>query len=261
MNYDISADLVAPLTMASSLASRIRLDIIRGEFPPGSKLRTQALADRYGVSLIPMREALSRLASSGFVRAEDQRGFRVAETSTSELADITNTRLLIEKEALRRSIEFGDLTWETNLIAAHHRLTQLRMRDAAAPGISLAWDEAHGAFHAALLAACGSKCLMSLAIELRDQTSRYRHLSVQADQTTFAGDDQAKRRNVEAEHLAILNAARNRDFELAARLLEEHLRKTTALVLQFSGEPTEEKGKPSPVARRSKSTRFNSRNK
>ncbi len=207
------------------------MDIIHGVFAPGSKLRTQELADRYGVSLIPMREALSRLASSGFVRAEEQRGFRVSETSASELTDITNTRILIEKEALRRSIKLGDLTWESNLIAAHHRLSQLQMQDASVPGVRQEWDDAHGAFHAALLAACDSKWLQSLAVELRDQTSRYRHLSVQTTQAGNSSGRKSARRDVAIEHREILDAALDRNIELANQLLEKHLRLTTDLVL------------------------------
>jgi GntR family transcriptional regulator, carbon starvation induced regulator len=224
----------APTTKASSLASRIRADIIRGVFAPGSKLRTQELADRYDVSLIPMREALSRLANSGFVRAEDQRGFRVAETSPSELTDITSTRLLIEKDALRRSIALGDLAWESNLVATHHRLSQLKMQDTSAPGVARAWDEAHGAFHAALLAACGSKWLQTLALDLREQTSRYRHLSVQAEHVAPAvrrGHHKTPLRDVAAEHLSLMKAALERNGDLATQLLEQHLQKTTDLVL------------------------------
>ena len=57
-----------------------------------------------------MREALSRLATSGFVVAEDQRGFRVADVSAAELTDITDTRIHVECEALRRAIAQGGLT-------------------------------------------------------------------------------------------------------------------------------------------------------
>ena len=80
-------------TAASALANDIRADIISGHLPPGGRLRIKELCERYGSGAIPLREALSRLATSGFVVAEDQRGFRVADVSAAELTDITDTRI------------------------------------------------------------------------------------------------------------------------------------------------------------------------
>ena len=218
-------------TMASTLASRVRNDVIHGLLRPGTKLRAQELAERYGVSAIPMREALCRLASSGFVRAEDQKGFRVAEVSAAELEDITSTRLFIESEALRRSLRCGDLSWETNLIGAHHRMSRTSMQSAAQAGVTPEWEEAHAAFHAALLAACDSQWLLNLAEVLRDQTARYRHLSVQAENEQGSLSDPPDARDVAAEHKAILDAALERNADRAIELLTEHFHRTTALVI------------------------------
>ena len=218
-------------TLSSTLAAQIRADIIQGLLPPGSKLRTKELSERYGTSLIPMREALSRLASSGFVQAEDQRGFRVAEVSANELADITRTRLFIEQEALRRSLENGDLAWEASLIAAHHRLSRLPMQLPNAPGIAPDWEEAHTAFHRTLLSACDSQWLLNLAEMLRDQSARYRHLSVQHPPSASTDHAQSSR-DVAGEHQALLDAALRHDVNLATTLLAQHFQTTSDLVLQ-----------------------------
>lgn len=221
-------------TLASSLALKIQTDIIDGTLRPGERLRTSALSKRYNASLVPIREALSRLASTGFVLAEDQRGFRVAEVSEDELLDITNTRIIIESEALRRSIAKGDLTWESNLLAAHHRLKRIKMTCSAHPGLDPDWEGAHARFHDALLAGCDSKCLLSISATLRDQTARYRHLSVQA--TDGHSQDSAghalNQRDVMAEHEALLQAALDRNAELSVDLLGRHFRKTTELVMK-----------------------------
>lgn len=219
-------------TLGSSLASKLRADIIKGVLAPGSKLRTKELCERYGTSLIPMREALSRLASSGFVEAEDQRGFKVAKISAADLADITCTRLFIEKEALRRSMAAGDLAWESQLIAAHHRLSRLPMQLFDQPGIAPEWEDAHTVFHQALLSACDSQWLLNVAGMLRDQTARYRHLSLQAQISATSGKGKhANSRDVAAEHQALLDAALKRDTELATKLLEQHFQATSDLVL------------------------------
>jgi DNA-binding GntR family transcriptional regulator len=219
-------------TLASDLASRVRSEVIHGVLPPGSKLRTQELAARYGVSLIPMREALSRLASSGFVRAEDQRGFRVTEVSAAELKDITRTRVFVEREALRLSLECGDLGWESDLIAAHHRMNRTPVRAESQPGDSPQWEEAHDEFHRALIAGCDSKWLLSVASMLREQTARYRHLASRARELSKSPRSVAVLRDVTAEHAAILQAALQRDSARAMELLERHLQTTAESVLE-----------------------------
>lgn len=219
-------------TLSSSLASQIRTDIIKGILAPGSKLRTKELCERYGTSLIPMREALSRLASSGFVQVEDQRGFRVAKVSAADLADITCTRLFIEKEALRRSIEKGDLGWESRLIAAHHQLSRLPMLLPNEPDIAPDWEAAHAAFHQALLSACDSQWLLNLAGVLRDQTARYRYLSVQVPPNSKPFKSKhSSQRDVAAEHRGLLDAALKRDVTLATQLLEKHFQATSELAM------------------------------
>jgi len=218
-------------TLTSSVVARLRADIINGVLPPGSKLRTRELCDRYEISLVPMREALSRLVSGGFVQVEDQRGFRVADVSADDLNDITNVRLHVEKEALRLSIEKGGLAWESNLVAAHHHLSRLPMEMPGAQGVNPEWEQAHTAFHQALLAACNSRLLLQLAEQLREQTSRYRHLSIRA--APPAQNNGWLKRDVAAEHEALLNAAVKKDIALANELLEKHFRNTSNLVLKL----------------------------
>jgi DNA-binding GntR family transcriptional regulator len=209
-------------TMASILADAIRDDIISGALPPESKLRLKELAERYDAGVIPLREALSRLAMTGFVRAEDQRGFRVTGISRDELADITQTRKRIETDALANAIVNGDVEWEGRVLLTFHRLSKHSMTGAGQV-INREWEEAHDAFHDALLSGCTSKWLIHFARILRDQTSRYRHLSVRTD----CGE----KRDVETEHKALVDAVLARDSATACRLLSEHFDTTTRLVL------------------------------
>ena len=223
--------------MASTLAMGIRSDIISGTWPPGTKLRIKELCERYGAGAIPMREALSRLATSGFVIAEDQRGFRVSGVSAEELTDITETRVHVECEALRQSVRNGGLDWEEKLIGAHYRLTRLPMVTSGVSGLDPEWECAHVAFHAALLSGCTSKWLKSLSDLLRDQTARYRNLSVMAQPKVSKGSKarrQASSRDVAAEHQQMVEAALSRDAERACALLAEHFRATTHIVLSRS---------------------------
>ena len=84
------------LTLASSTYEAIRQDIMEGHIPPGEKLQFDALRERYDVGISPIREALSRLHSDGWVEREEQRGYRVTAISRDELLDVVRTRTLIE---------------------------------------------------------------------------------------------------------------------------------------------------------------------
>src|SRR4051812_27786920 len=116
-------DSSTPLT---EIAFRqLRRDVLIGTFAAGNKLKLDELQEHYGLSSSPLREALSRLAQEGLVRADERRGFRVAALSAADLADITRMRLMIDLEALANSIDEGDDEWEASLVAAYHRLEKM----------------------------------------------------------------------------------------------------------------------------------------
>jgi len=195
--------------------------------PAGAKLRVRDLSERYGVGTIPVREALSRLCNTGFVEAVDQRGFRVAPVSVEELRDITRVRQHLESLALREAIHRKDPAWEASVISAFHKLKHIPV---SSPQLSTAlnpeWEEAHQRFHAVLIEGARSPTLQRFCRELRDQTTRYRALSLGAPHSCD--------RDVQAEHAAIVDAILKRDADEACRQLTEHFSITTELVLEVT---------------------------
>lgn len=215
-------------TMASALAEAIRMDVIRGRLMPEQRLKIQELAKRYDAGTIPVREALSRLATSGFVEAKDQRGFFVRSVSVEELRDLTRVRLMIEPDALRDSIEHGDGAWEERVVSAHHRMTRQKVYAVGPPGeLNPDWEAAHDDFHKQLLSGCSSPWLLRFTDTLRAQTARYRHISTASSSTP--------KRDVTGEHSAILEAALGRRADVAIALMCEHLRRTTDITLENGG--------------------------
>src|SRR2546430_1690473 len=95
-------------TLTEQAEAALEAAIVRGQLQPGAKLRIAEVAEEFGVSSTPMREALSRLVSRGLVIAIGQRGFRVMPISAEDLADNTITRVALETAALRRSMRAGD---------------------------------------------------------------------------------------------------------------------------------------------------------
>ncbi len=211
-------------TLASSIYLQMRDDIVAGRLAPGAPLRLKPLQARYGAGMSPIREALSRLASDTFVVSFDHRGFRVADISRGDLADLTEARVLIECEALRQSIAVGDEDWETGVVAAHYRLGKIDARLKEAAGELLeSWELANQQFHDALAAACTSRWIQRFRQLLYDQSKRYRQFSLLRS---------VKLRRIKEEHEQLKEAALARDGERATRLLAEHIRATSEFIMR-----------------------------
>lgn len=210
-------------TMASLLADRLRQDVLTGSLKPGARLSVRELAERYDAGTIPLREALSRLSTSGFVTAEDQRGFRVAEVSAEEVLDIHKQRTELEGIALRESIRASSVQWEAELIAAHHRMASIQGHLLASDP---EWEHEHIQFHLQLVSGCGSPWLLRFIQTLIEHSLRYRQLGSRAlAQAT-------RKRDVAGEHKAILDATLARDADLACALLKAHYRETSRIVVE-----------------------------
>ena len=206
-------------TLASSVYDMMRQDILKGDLPPGEKLRVEYLRDRYGVGASPIREALNRLSVDGVVVRVDQKGFRVAEVSVAELDELIKTRCWLEETAIRESIAAGDDAWEERLVLAFHRLSKTpRSADQVTSAMNPDWEVLHRAFHLALIGACGSRWLISYCEQLNDLADRYRQLAVYP------------RRNELDEHKAIMDAAVNRKPDDAVEVLVDHYRRTADII-------------------------------
>ena len=200
-------------TVGSSTYEKIKHDIIFGELAPGSKLKLDVIKTKYEASVSTLRETLNRLASEGFVLAEEQRGFFVTKVSREDLREVAKLRVLLECHALKTSVENGDADWEGNLVAAHHKL-QLMEKEMISGDSSEkeTWKRYDWEFHLAVIQACNSRNLLELHSTLYDKYLRYQMLVL-----TFRGDEAAQ------EHHKIFQAALDRNASGAADILEEHI--------------------------------------
>ena len=207
----------------SKVIDLLREDIISVTIAPGSKLRIAVLAERYEANPGAVREALSRLVPEGLVVAKDQKGFEASPISTAQLKDIMETRIFVEMEALKRSIELGDTEWEANVVACAHRLSKAP-QFAGDGTLSVPWRRLHRTYHHSLISACASPTLLQLQGLLYAQSERYRCLRG----SLSTGD---KPRSSVAEHDHITAATLARDFDTAAQALTQHYRKTVEMLI------------------------------
>jgi len=205
-------------TLVAAAYQNLRRDIIEGRLAPGSKLRVEHLKDDYGVGSGTLREALALLVSDALVVTQDQRGFHVKPISVTDFRDITQTRVLLECEALRQSIAHGDEVWEARVVAAFHLLGRVEAKLERAPDVHFNEREARNtAFHQALIANCQSSWVKHFWGILYQQAERYRRLTITRKPIP---------RDLHAEHQAIFDAALARDANAACDALSRHIMTT-----------------------------------
>lgn len=208
-------------TLSERAYRAIREDIISGALEPGLKLKIEMLRQRYDCGAGPLREALSRLAGDHLVSFIEQRGFVVAPISIQDARDIGALRQQLEGDALAQSIENSDTAWEERVITTHHRLERIERRDSREPADLVEWERCNFAFHEALVAACKSSWLLRLRDMMYKQHERYRRISRMKTAPT---------RDIRLEHLALRDAALERDVDLAVSLIRTHVQRTTEAV-------------------------------
>lgn len=205
-----------PRTQSGAAFERIRADIISGRLKPGTKLLSEQVKARYGVGSSPLREALSHLAASGLVRAEDQKGFRVVEVSLGELIDVARLRLRLEIQAVEDSVRQGDLDWEVDVVSCFHRL-QHALASASRGNeeeYAMEWETSHRAFHFSIMSACGSPWLRHFCDRLYDQTERYRRVFVKYQKIPA---------DLLSEHKELMELALARDVHGVCDLMRDHI--------------------------------------
>lgn len=235
-----STDRLAP---SERVYAALRVAVLHGQFAPRQPLKPQELADRYSVSLAVVREALLRLVGEGLADRLPHRGFAVPAVDAQQWQQLTQARRVIEPAMLRMSIALGDLDWEAQVRAAHHRLAGTppyeRQGDAHS---SDAWAQAHRSFHRTLLQACGNAVLMDTFDRLWTASELARRWSGTVD----------PHRDATGEHRALEETTVAHDQEPAAQLLTQHLG-ATAAALTSNGRASVE---PRPQSASSTGTAF-----
>lgn len=211
----------------------LRAMIVSGDLAPGTRLGPADLAKRFGFGPTPIREALARLAAENLAVAIEQRGFRVAPLSVSELRELLDLRLDFERQAMTRSMEEGGHEWEARVVAACHVLTRTDEPHAgmSAEGVAR-WSERHDAFHEAIISGCEMPWLARFHRQSVAQIERYRIAILRKSARFAAGSDGEKRIQrilSHRDHIALRDAVLSRDAARADAALAAHIGETVAV--------------------------------
>ncbi|CAM5538636.1 transcriptional regulator [Streptomyces spiroverticillatus] len=197
---------------AHSVCTAIRDDIVSGVLPRGSRLTEEVLARRYGVSRVPVREALRTLQAEGFVTTRRHAGACVAEPGPQEAADLLEMRTLLEPlGAARAAVRRTDA--HLKVLRGLVRLGQERVRrpetaDLAALG---------GWFQETLAQASGSPGLIALLTQLKHKIA-----------WMYVVERPERPVELWAERGAIVDAVARRDAERARALTARHAERAVA---------------------------------
>lgn len=191
---------------AARIASQLRTEILHGDVAPGAKLGQVGLAERFGVSRIPVRDALAMLAGEGLVQPLANASAIVTRMSIEELQELYDLRLSIEPKTTAIAVPHvgrADIIYMRKQVATMSSCTDART-----------WLAANTEFHAAVYRRSSRPRTIELIEHLRRLTDRYVYLHLEViGQTGHFG----------SEHEEILSAVERGDAAATARLTSEHL--------------------------------------
>ncbi|MEU8783346.1 GntR family transcriptional regulator [Streptomyces sp. NPDC048637] len=194
---------------AERVYAHIKDAVLERRYEGGMLLTEGELADAVGVSRTPVREALLRLEVEGLIKLYPKKGALVLPVSAQEIADVVETRLLVEKHAAAKAVPASE--------ALVGELTELleTMREQAASGDLAAVSVTDRAFHAAIVRSAGNQILDRLYEQLRDRQLRMGVAVMHAHPDRIA-------KNI-TEHAEILEALRAGDADAATDVVQRHV--------------------------------------
>lgn len=216
----MTATRIAPLALYQEVAERLRERIFSHELPPGSWVDEQALADDYGISRTPLREALKVLASEGLVTLKPRRGCYVTEISERDLDEIFNVMSLLEGQCAQLSARKAT---DADLQRLHE--VHAKLEKAADDDDMNGFFEANQAFHYLLQEIADNRWLLQVIEDLRKVIKLSRQHSLFSE---------GRLEQSLAEHRELLAALAARDEERSELVMRAHINSGRAALARIA---------------------------
>lgn len=232
----IEQSFAGRLTIADGVALALRRAILDGALEGGLVLRQEELARKFGVSRVPVREALLKLEADGLVHTHPRRGVVVTALSASDFSEILEMRGALEPLALKFAI--GRMT-KARLEPARAILREIEVQKAALSedghfDFEVQWGDLNWAFHRALYLPAYRPRLLGTIENLHLLFSRHLRTRLDSLQSVFLPEGyrhykttdatKSEWRQVHGEHHEILEACAHKDVARATGLLKKHIR-------------------------------------
>jgi DNA-binding GntR family transcriptional regulator len=209
MNSASTATATKPPPAAERVYTHVKEAVLDRRYEGGILLNEGELAEAVGVSRTPVREALLRLEAEGLLKLYPKKGALVLPVSAQEIADVVETRLLVELHAVTKVVPAP-----AGVIARLEELLE-EQRGHQATGDLAAFASADRRFHAEIVRASGNRILANLYDQLRDRQLRMGVAVLNAEPGRIAKSI--------AEHTEILDALRESDARSASELVGRHV--------------------------------------
>lgn len=201
-------------TTSSAVTQLLRQSLDRGRWASGSPLRQEEIAAEFGVSRVPVREALFQLQAEGLVEMVPNKGMYVRTVSEADLRELFRLRWLVESDVLAAAVPLHDAASLNRVETVQAALDKAR---AVAD-----WMAGDREFHEALYAPAHRPESMAIVRRLRYLVDRFYFARMKP--TTRA-------QGWHEEHHALIRAVRRRDAKAATKLLQAHLEETERAAL------------------------------
>jgi DNA-binding GntR family transcriptional regulator len=210
-------EAITPRSLQEEVYQRLRRLIFNRD-PEPKILKVRQLADQFGISPMPVREALRRLEADGLVTFTRNRGIVISRLSSREVEDIFEIRLRLEPFASRRAA--GRITAESleELEELCGRLDDFLDGDE--------WRANNAKFHKIIVTACGIPRLIPIIDNLWLAVEPYRRYYIRNHRLLAMAQEQ---------HREIVRALREQDGRKVERILESHLTNTLEAILDGMG--------------------------
>lgn len=196
-------------TISAAVSTRIRDAVLSGAYPSGSQLRQDALAASFGVSRIPVREALLQLEAEGLVQIVPHKGAVVAGLSRAEIDDVFALRSMLEVRLLQHS---APLLQAVDFVALDR--IQEAFSDAIRGRDASRWGTLNAELHMALYGRADLPRTSAIVSNLLTTSERYTRIQL-SGKTAW--------QRAQAEHGELIERCRMRDIEAACALLRQHI--------------------------------------
>ena len=227
--HSIKVEGPIPAHLARSVIEEtLRAAILDGRIPCGTALRQQDLADLFGVSRMPVREALRQLEAQALLNVIAHKGAVVAPLVQGDAVETYALRILLESEALRLSIplltheDFEQAARYIDELETEHDYTEI--------------GRLNRLFHMAMYSKAPNRRLLKLVEDGLNEEERFLRFNLEAMGLGKLSQE---------DHRALLRAVEDRDVERAVKLLEQHLNRGVEVITNYLNSPEAQSRKTS----------------